>query len=460
MAVSFRYGANGSYKSACAVWFDLLPNLRAGRVCITNVEGMQPLDVIQKRLGEKFPDSTKLIRISSRNLKGVYLWQNWFSWVPIGSFLLIDECQDLFGKHVGFKMEKQQLKPFSEFEDDLPTGFREFFYSKWQPVDLSQVDDGELDDTGRTQYDDEGRILYPFEFNGAFMRHRKYNWDIVMLTPDFKQIPSEVKGCAEIALQHKNTDMALRKRKPRVFEHHPTVTTTKPASGDLVYYPKVPVAVHLLYSSTGTGKQTKSGQSLALFKQPKLLIAMLITILSFGYFIYALSSFFVDDVDTVTEINEAGEVTKIQDNALSVSGETKAAHIKSAQSGGKLVDSDHVGSGSKVRTNVDFKLGGISDFFPFNGVNSVYVSGVNQIVNDGKKTEDVLFKVISDEGVFYINSFSLALQGVNNMVLDDCLVMIFTDAKIHYLTCQPYDDFKIASNENDSSVGKPNVSIF
>ncbi|PSU02748.1 hypothetical protein C9I92_25090, partial [Photobacterium ganghwense] len=31
MAVSFRYGANGSYKSASAVWFDLLPNLRAGR---------------------------------------------------------------------------------------------------------------------------------------------------------------------------------------------------------------------------------------------------------------------------------------------------------------------------------------------------------------------------------------------------------------------------------------------
>ena len=43
MATSFRYGHGGSYKSACAVWFDLLPALREGRICITNIHGLGDL---------------------------------------------------------------------------------------------------------------------------------------------------------------------------------------------------------------------------------------------------------------------------------------------------------------------------------------------------------------------------------------------------------------------------------
>ncbi|WP_215641281.1 zonular occludens toxin domain-containing protein [Vibrio alginolyticus] len=48
------------------MWFDLLPALREGRICITNIHGMQPLEVIEQRLGEKFPDSTS--------------WSKWFAW--------------------------------------------------------------------------------------------------------------------------------------------------------------------------------------------------------------------------------------------------------------------------------------------------------------------------------------------------------------------------------------------
>jgi len=465
MAVSFRYGANGSYKSACAVWFDLLPNLRAGRVCITNVEGMQPLRVIEKRLGEKFPDSTKLIRISSRNLKGVALWQNWFCWAPIGSFLLIDECQDLFGKHVGFKMEKQQLRPFGDFEPDLPDGFRQLFESKWQPVDIATIDDGELDDTGRTQYDETGRLLYPFEFNGAFMRHRKYNWDVVMLTPDFKQIPSEVKGCAEVARQHKNTDMLFRKRKPRVYEHHPTVTTTKPAKDDLIYYQKVPVAVHLLYSSTGTGKQTHSGQSLALFKQPKLVIAFLVAFLSIGYFIYALSGFLSDDVATGSALPESGQAAET--SSVQPSGDNQDSgniNQSAPRSGGVATGS--VGSDINKTANSDvYSLGGLASFFPFNGTKQVYVSSV-LVSRRGETTDlDLLLKVVSDSGVFYLNKKHLMLSGVTFTVLDDCLVQIRKDDLVHFLTCPPVGndyDQQLASNTNkkESRIDKPQVSLF
>ncbi|RZP71667.1 zonular occludens toxin domain-containing protein, partial [Vibrio vulnificus] len=67
MAVYFRHGSNGSYKSAYATWFELLPALRAGRLVVTNIEGLKPLEEIENILGEKFPPSAKLIRIFTRS---------------------------------------------------------------------------------------------------------------------------------------------------------------------------------------------------------------------------------------------------------------------------------------------------------------------------------------------------------------------------------------------------------
>ncbi|ELU1680420.1 hypothetical protein SBP32_004513, partial [Vibrio parahaemolyticus] len=37
MATIIRHGPAGSYKSSYAVWFELLPALREGRVVVTNV---------------------------------------------------------------------------------------------------------------------------------------------------------------------------------------------------------------------------------------------------------------------------------------------------------------------------------------------------------------------------------------------------------------------------------------
>ena len=106
MATIIRHGAAGSYKSACAVWFDLLPALRSGRVVVTNVEGMQDIQTIEKRLGERFPVSARIIRISSMSENGIKLWQNWYNWCPVGAMILIDEAQDIYNKTVGFDMAR------------------------------------------------------------------------------------------------------------------------------------------------------------------------------------------------------------------------------------------------------------------------------------------------------------------------------------------------------------------
>ncbi len=49
MAIFIRTGANGSYKSAYVAYFVILEALKAGRVVVTNMQGFETLDVIEKR---------------------------------------------------------------------------------------------------------------------------------------------------------------------------------------------------------------------------------------------------------------------------------------------------------------------------------------------------------------------------------------------------------------------------
>ncbi len=227
MAITIRTGGNGSYKSAYTAWFSILPALKAGRVVVTNLEGMEPLHVIEERLNIKFPSTSKLIRIFSRSEVGIDLWQHFFCWCPLNALIVIDECQDIFSKNVGFDGRKIKHRPLSDFLEHLPDWYKEFFDSRHVPVDMETLKESEIDDLGCAEYDEDGRIIYPLTYNEGFMRHRKYNWDIELLSPDWQQIDSSIKACAEQAFFHKNRDkMFFAKRKPYIYQH--PVNVTKP----------------------------------------------------------------------------------------------------------------------------------------------------------------------------------------------------------------------------------------
>ncbi|MGF1755820.1 toxin, partial [Vibrio makurazakiensis] len=111
MAITIRTGANGSYKSAYTAYFSIYQALKAGKVVVTNIEGMQPLKMIEKRFNIQFPTTSKLLRVSSRDAAGVHLWTHFFCWCPIGALIVIDECQDIFSKNIGFDMKKVTYQP-------------------------------------------------------------------------------------------------------------------------------------------------------------------------------------------------------------------------------------------------------------------------------------------------------------------------------------------------------------
>ncbi len=462
MATSFRYGPGGSYKSACAVWFDLLPALREGRICITNVHGMQPLEEIESRLGEKFPDSTRLVRISSRNEQGFELWQYFFCWAPIGSFILIDECQQVFSTNAGFKMASMKRRPFEDFESLLPKGFRSLFESKWLSINPDDLDEGELDDCQRSRFDESGRINYPANFNDAFMEHRHYNWDIVMLTPDFGQVPKEVKGVAELAKQHKNKDGLIKRfnRKPRILEHDPTRTVTKATKEDIVYNVKVPLDVHLIYSSTITGNTTKSGLGSNIFKKPKFIIACLLIILSFGYIAYDLTNRFSSDSSQDEESKNNSESAQLVQVPLN---QTNKDAPKTSSVSGRVPDSSNSNSSHDVFSRTPFKLGGLPEWFPFNYAENVYVSVIEKIRSNGITRLRVTFEVSTKDGVFYVDNRVLYKMGLDYDVHDDCLVELSYENQSHFFTCKPFQSdslLAVSTNTPKPVELKPLPSVF
>ena len=47
MATKIFHGPPGSYKASTAMWFEIVPALRQGRVVVSNLQGLKSLDEIQ-----------------------------------------------------------------------------------------------------------------------------------------------------------------------------------------------------------------------------------------------------------------------------------------------------------------------------------------------------------------------------------------------------------------------------
>ncbi|MBV7296618.1 zonular occludens toxin domain-containing protein [Enterovibrio paralichthyis] len=442
MTTVIRHGPAGSFKTSYAVWFELLPALREGRIVVTNIEGMRTIGEIERHLGERFPDSAKLIRISSQTSNGRKLWQNWYNWIPLGSMILIDEVQDIFNKTVGFNMEKNVWQGLDPFKDILPDSFTDTYQRARQNFKPS---DDYIDDIGEKIVADDGSIIMPNCFEEAFQRHRKYNWDIVLLTPNISKLGSEIKSVSEVAFAHKSKEKIgfWGKRRTRIFEHDPRSTTVKPTSNDITDIIKVPVAVHLLYSSTATGATSsiKSGTSLMAMPKTYLFLAAL------GLSGYFLISGFIDAKDnsvllqTVTGTSASGAKDKTSDNVSVPTNQTFAKpDSKTGNQGSGVARHDiprstgNVGSGL---TNLKWP-----DWFPFPDAEAVYLTATHHKVDNGKVTSNSTYLVRLEDRDVYVSDRGLSILGVKQLVIENCLAALIHDDQKLLVGCPPPDPYQ------------------
>ena len=459
--ITIRTGGNGSYKSAYVAHFTILPALKSGRVVVTNFEGMEPLEVIEERLGIKFPSTSKLIRIFSRDTEGVKLWQHFFCWCPLNALIVIDECQDLFSKNTGFDIKKVKGAPLSDFLDLLPPDYENFFNSRHVPVNFEELKPSEIDDRGKAEYDDSGRIIYPFSFNEGFMRHRKYNWDIELISPDWGQIDSSIKSCAEQAFYHKNRDGFIgAKRKPYIYKHSTNtskISLPKKKDPNLLTL-KIPIEAHLLYKSTGTGAITHSGGMNVLFKNPMVWFYFILVIACFGYVIYGIANKINNDD------SEIQKVTVEKQNTSTVS-ESRQQVVQNAET---LNSFPNNRDSSEDFRQVSSVYVPVNQVLYFDGILDAYLTSVHKkFVN--KKGErfkieiSLLFNVHTVKGIYSVNENYLTAVGVDYKIIDDCLIELSNGNLKSMVTCGALGTTLSGGNDNvdDSSIKQslPTASV-
>ncbi|WP_193453077.1 zonular occludens toxin domain-containing protein [Pseudomonas nitroreducens] len=242
MSIKIHHGPNGSYKTSGAIQDDAVPALKEGRVIITNVRGFT-----LERAYTVFPDlpnTAQIINLDLESLADLEKMRTWFQWAPRGAFLIFDETQLLFPK----SWREKDLEKF-----DFPGG----------PEAAHEAD-------------------RPMGWLDAWTRHRHFNWDIVLTTPNISYIRDDIRMTCEMAYRHSN--LAVIGIPGRYKEaQHDAQLNRPPADGTIIEYKRIRKQTFALYQSTATGKtqDTKAGKSL--LRSPKLVLLLALLAGTVGY---------------------------------------------------------------------------------------------------------------------------------------------------------------------------------
>ena len=418
MAANIFHGAPGSFKSASAFWFEVLPALREGRVVVTNIEGILTKESIEMELDEIFPESADIWRLSSQTENGLYLWRRWFWWLPVKAFIIIDEVQDVFPNDTKvFKPEELDSKGIESLKELLPVKFYDHYKKAihdFKP-DLSEATS---DDTGETILDSDGNILYPKLMREANMRHRKYNWDIIYCTPEITEIHKLVRSVCEFAYFHKYNEsfefIPYFKRRPRIHQHSPKSSGIPLKKGDPTKWRKVPIDVHKCYRSTSTGKITKAG-AINAFKDPTLIFVIALLFLSVGYLTWYV--FFQTSSEQAITVDSKATLSNRQISSKTI--------VK-----GVGVSSSSIPVQGSNESSIPLEL-------PFDATN-IYLTGYQDVMlNKDKRYKQYFFVMTAGDDQISINNHDLYYFGYDVSFINECMVKLKKDNQFKIVTCEP-----------------------
>lgn len=439
MAALIFHGAPGSYKTSSAIWFELLGSLRKGRTVVTNIEGMKTKEQIEEALNEKFPESAQLWRLSSQNETGRGLWRRYFHWCPIGAQIIIDEVQDVFPNDRTFKPEKYDYKNVREYKDYLPEQWIQRHIELLDSVKPDDISPEDKDDTGTPIFNEYGQLIYPSTIRESFMRHRKYQWDIVVCTPTITEVHSLIRGACEHAYKHTSKDdfgkvIPFFKRRPRITQHPPKDSGNTPKKSDLGFYRKVPVKVHDLYKSTATGNHNASGAGKSPFSSPAILGILALVVCCVSYIIYAVS--------TYESPADAAKATYTETNQGTIA--QGSADLRKDLP--VVYNTDNAQTAVKGVAGLDL---------PHNPINA-YIVG-SEVIREGSRAAIQLYlRMVTQTGEYYLSSSDLKMYGYNVRVKSECKAEILNENINVSVFCS------LAKLENYSNPinSKPSVTMF
>ncbi|MBD0410236.1 zonular occludens toxin domain-containing protein [Pseudoalteromonas distincta] len=423
MASSIFHGAPGSFKSASATWFEVLPALRKGRLVVTNIEGILPIEEIETQLQETFPESAQLWRLSSQNEEGQKLWRNWYHWMPTGALVLIDEVQDVYPTEATFKPESCNYKHINNYKDLIPDNWYSYHYEQLEKFKPENLTSGDTDDLGRELFNEHGHIIYPKTLKECFMRHRKYNWDIIVCTPDITSVHKYIRNVSQYAYAHKYFDglaaIPYYNRRPRIFEHNPKLDGKTPNKSSTIVWKKIPIEVHKCYKSTATGGITK-GQGKNFLFSPIFAFPVTAIFLCILYWLWYFSS-----SPTSVETDKKPTNQNLESIKKDTSSNSNNADIQIADS-------------NPVFLNLPY------------GATDIFVTGIQQVKRTERTHREYIFEFITEKyGVFSIDSYELASMGFTIQYFSPCNVVIKNSAISYRALCSPNPYDKPVEEKDD-----------
>lgn len=369
MAIKIHWGANGSYKSSGAVMDDVIPAIKKGRVVITNIRGMS-----YERCKQTFPDapdSFDLIYIDMNKSDSIERCRTWFRWAPKGALIIFDETQLIFLK-------------------------------SWKEKDLIHFDHP-LGVEGAASEN------VPASWLDAWTRHRHWNWDIVLTTPNIKYIRDDIRLTSEGAFKHSNYGLLgpvvkkLLGDYKEVF-HDAQLNTPPPKS--ISNNKRIKKEVWGLYDSTATGSVTDTSAGSSLFASTPLLIGLVVSI---GAILYSIMSGGYSDLLAKSQT----------DNSLDLVGNNSASSVVPS---GDL-------SFQQVASSAPVELSPLVSFFRGH---KIFISGSYRI--NAEHVIQLIFMGSSSEP-FTVNSTDLEKQGVTFTEIAPCLVLINFESFNKVLGC-------------------------
>jgi zona occludens toxin len=354
--------------------------------------------------------------------------------LPIGALIFIDEIQDVYPNDKSFKAGDYDYRSEGFFDAHLSTDFVELYHREQRKIKNNIDVDDYLDDLGNSLFDGKDYLRYPRTLRECFMRHRHYNWDILIATPDIKEVSGFVRSVCEIAYCHSSKDaipIPYYKRRPRILEHMPKTNGLKADKNDIVTFKKIPLDVFKLYKSTATGKSTKSGAGQSPFTFQ--LVAGFALILL--YIFYMVFFFFDDDSDKVLDSSGKAKIAQIQPSKESFKGSQRVSE-KSSKNGSK---------GAVSIDDVSFRDASVSSIIASNNfvglpydASKIYVNGITTTTFGRTAVfRDYVFTLYVGGEAFSTNSEVLKSMGYKIFYKSDCMVELRSDVSSNYVYCEP-----------------------
>lgn len=251
MSIKIHHGPNGSFKTSGALQDDAVPAIKEGRTIITNIRGFT-LDTVY----EVFPDcpkTTEIINLSMESTDDLEKLRRWFMWAPRGAFLIFDETQILFPK-------------------------------SWREKDLEQFDyPGGIEKAKEADR--------PTSWLDGWTRHRHWNWDVILTTPNIRYIRDDIRLTCEKAYLHANLALIGIKGRYKEAMHDAQENRPHADGSSIVELKKISPSTFQLYESTATGQVRDTSAGKNLLFSPKILgLLGFIAILGYSIFFSESSS--------------------------------------------------------------------------------------------------------------------------------------------------------------------------